>query len=273
MLIKISAKKSVQENANDFFDKAKKAKKKITGVQSIIEVYEKKLQALEKKVATELFKAKEQSKPKEMIVRKWYEKFHWFFSSENFLVIGGRDSGTNETVIKKCTDPTDIVLHTELPGSPFCVIKSEGKKIGEQTIQEAGIFCAIYSRMWKLNILGDVFYVTPEQVSKQAKAGEFIQKGAFMIYGKKNFVKNIQLEMAIGIEGDHLIGGPISAVKSHTENFVIIQDGDKKPSDLAKLIHKKLGTGDLDEIIRFLPSGNGKIVENIKRDEKGRREK
>ena len=28
--------------------------------------------------------------------KEWYEKFRWFYSSEGFLCIGGRDSTTND---------------------------------------------------------------------------------------------------------------------------------------------------------------------------------
>ena len=30
-----------------------------------------------------------------------FEKFYWFISSENYLVIGGRDQQQNELVVKK----------------------------------------------------------------------------------------------------------------------------------------------------------------------------
>jgi len=42
--------------------------------------------------------------------------------------------------------------------------------------------------------------------------------------------------------------------------LVKLQKGDKKPSEIAKLIQKKLG-GDLDEIIKFLPPINLKVYE------------
>jgi hypothetical protein len=37
------------------------------------------------------------------VVRKsaWYERFHWFISSENFLVISGRDAQQNELIVKR----------------------------------------------------------------------------------------------------------------------------------------------------------------------------
>lgn len=31
----------------------------------------------------------------------WFEKFFWFVSSENYLVIGGRDAQQNELLVKR----------------------------------------------------------------------------------------------------------------------------------------------------------------------------
>jgi len=34
----------------------------------------------------------------------WFEKFHWFFTSENYLVISGKDAHQNEIIVKKYMD-------------------------------------------------------------------------------------------------------------------------------------------------------------------------
>ena len=51
--------------------------------------------------------------------REWYEKFHWFFSSEGFLCVGGKDATSNEVIIKKHLEKNDLVLHTDMAGSPL----------------------------------------------------------------------------------------------------------------------------------------------------------
>jgi predicted ribosome quality control (RQC) complex YloA/Tae2 family protein len=41
-----------------------------------------------------------------------FEKFYWFISSENYLVIGGRDQQQNELVVKKyLKDGRSIFIH------------------------------------------------------------------------------------------------------------------------------------------------------------------
>ncbi len=252
----LDLKKSVEENASDYYEKAKKIKKKIKGAEEALQQNIRKLEELEKK--KEKFESQEE-KIKNAIARKkeWYEKFRWFFSSDGFLVIGGRDATSNEVVIKKHTDANDLVLHTDMAGSPFFVVKSDGKKIPEATIKEAADATCTFSRAWKLGLQSsDVFYVSPEQVSKKTKAGEYMGKGAFMVYGKKNYVEN-EINLAVGITKDKAImSGPVEAIKKNCEKFVILRQGDEKVSSIAKKINYKLGKNlDLDEIIRSLPAG------------------
>lgn len=41
--------------------------------------------------------------PCAQVLRKpaWYERFHWFISSENYLVISGHDAQQNELIVKR----------------------------------------------------------------------------------------------------------------------------------------------------------------------------
>lgn len=290
MKVVLDVRKSVESNAADYFEKAKKARKKLEGAKSALERTREKLQILiaektesEKKLAAA---AEERRTVAERIAKKeWFEKFRWFISSEGFLCIGGRDATTNEIIIKKHADQKDIVFHTELAGSPFFVVKSQrsssdgvsgsnssGEKeentaraIGEKTIEEAAIATASYSRAWKAGIQSvDVYWVRPEQVSKEAKSGEYISKGAFMIYGRKNFVP-VKIGLAIGITDEgKLMGGPAAAVAANCTKFVKLIQGDNKPSDAAKKIAKLLGLSSsgsyIDEIIRALPAGELKVL-------------
>lgn len=253
MKITLHIDKSLEENASIYYDKAKKFKKKIEGAKAALEKTEHKLKKLEKKKPEV-----KQLEVKAPVKREWYEKFRWFHSSEGFLVICGKDATSNDIVVKKHMDNEDIVFHTSMPGSPFCIIKTEGKKPAEPTLNQAAQQTASYSKAWKLGLAAvETFHITPEQVSKTAMSGEYMAKGSFMVYGKKNFITS-RLEIAIGNKDGKVIGGPVEAIKSQTDKYVIIVQGKTKSSDLAKNIQKKIG-GDLDEIIRFLPAGGGEI--------------
>lgn len=256
MKISLDIRKSIEENAASYFEKAKKDKKKLEGAKRIVDEYKKKLSVLE------------EEKPEKRAVtsmpakREWFEKFRWFMSSDGFLVIGGRDATTNEIVIKKYTDKDDLVFHTDMAGSPFVVVKKEGKPgyIPEVTIKEAATFTAVFSRGWKMGMPAlNVFSARPEQVTKTAKAGEFLAKGAFYIQGS---VTNYSPEMnyAVGMHEGKIMGGPLSAVKRHCKEYAEVVQGDDKLSDVAKQIKKLIGGG-LDDLIRVLPA-NCKLKKN-----------
>lgn len=254
MEIELDINKSVHENAAIYFELAKKAKGKIEGVNKAINIAEKKLKSLEQK--------KEKEEEKKTVVKieakkEWYDKFRWFYSSEGLLCIGGRDATTNDILIKKHLDETEIVFHTEMAGSPFFIALG---KPGDATIEECAIATACFSKVWKNDMPAlEVFYVQKDQVSLTPKAGEFMPKGSFMIYGRKTQV-HAKLEMAIGIKEGKIVSGPVKAIAANSEKSVRIIQGSLKPSDAAKKIARSLGTTDYDSIIRMMPSGNIKIV-------------
>ncbi len=51
-------------------------------------------------------------------VRKpmWFERFHWFVSSENYLCVSGRDAQQNELLVKRHLKRGDVYVHAELHG-------------------------------------------------------------------------------------------------------------------------------------------------------------
>ena len=228
---------SIGENASLIYEKGKKAEKKIKGTISAIEKTKKNIEKLKlEKNSMEAEVSFLIKKPK----KKWFEKFRWFKSSDEFLVIGGRDASSNETVFKKYLDSNDLVLHTNFPGSPLAIIKNpENKDIPEKTILEAADFVASYSSAWKENWgVVDVFYILPSQVSKSPPSGEYLPKGSFIISGKKKFIKNAKTELAISLEfvemetdSDQctkgfypkILSGPKNAIMGQSKNFIIIK--------------------------------------------------
>ena len=246
--------KSLEKNAEHYYELSKKAKRKIDSVKRIIAETEQKLEKLD---------AHEQKKQEKVPQRKrqWYEKFRWFITSDGFLVLGGRDATTNEIVIKKHMDDKDLVFHTDMAGSPFFVLKTEGKEPTAASLQECADATCTFSRAWKLNMgAQSVFYVHPDQISKQANPGEYLTKGAFMIRGKTNYIDN-NVNCAIGAAEDGAIMcGPVEAIKTHCAKAVVVRQGQLKPSDAAKKIQKRIG-GMIDDIIRALPSGNFELAQ------------
>lgn len=250
MKISLDFRKSVDENAAIYFEKAKKEKKKIEGARKVILTHKSLLDVEAQK--EEVVKQMKSKKRKQ----EWFEKLRWFISSDKILVIGGRDAATNEIVIKKHSLPDDVIFHTDMAGSPFVVVKNETKGlIPQSTLDEAAVFTAVFSRGWKLEMATlPVFSCKPDQVSKTPNPGESMAKGAFVVRGQLTYYSP-QMIYAVGISDGRIMGGPPSAVKANCEKYVLISQGSEKPSDLAKLIRKKIG-GELDDIIRVIPQGS-----------------
>ncbi|MFT4326722.1 MAG: NFACT RNA binding domain-containing protein [Candidatus Woesearchaeota archaeon] len=256
MKIQFDLRKSVNENASMYFEKSKKLRNKIEGVEKTIEKYKEELQKADKK---QIEYEEKFAEKKALSQRKkdWYEKFHWFYTSNGNLCIGGKDSGTNEVVIKKHTDDADLVFHTDMAGSPFFVLKVVNP-VTEQELEEVASMTACYSKAWKKGLSNtDVFYVKPDQVTKEANAGESLAKGSFMIRGKTTYVRNT-LELCIFVEASGRVAVcPESALPKGVEYAKIIQ-GSTKTSDVAKQLKKRLG-GLVDDFVRNLPAGGCKV--------------
>ncbi|MEM2321126.1 MAG: ribosome rescue protein RqcH [Candidatus Bathyarchaeia archaeon] len=274
-LFDLSLKASAQERANEYYKRAKKLEDKVKGVKRAIEETIKEIE----EVKSEADKSAEETLPPRPIIRReWYEKFRWFHSSGGFLVIGGRDASTNEVLIRKYMMEDDIVFHADIPGSPFTLIKTGGKQPDEETIFEAAQFTASYSRAWREQIrVIDVYWVKPEQVSKASPSGQYLPKGSFIIYGTRNYIRNVPLEVAIGIkrEDDNIrvIGGPVSAISKQTNLYVKIVPGNTPSGRLAKAIKEKMASMapmderkiilkiPLENIQAFIPLGQGALLE------------
>ncbi|VVB80814.1 Uncharacterised protein [uncultured archaeon] len=254
MQLTLNLKQKLEQTANEYFEKAKKARKKAEAARGIVLKFKKQVDELERKQLAEEKKEIKQKRPQE-----WYEKFRWFISSEGFLCVGGRDATSNEVVIKKHTDRQDIVFHTEAPGSPFFVIKTEGKKPTNVTLQEVADATASFSKAWKIGVsTTEAYSIMPEQVSKQAPSGEYMPKGGFMISGKRTHYQGT-VKIAVGKLADgKVMSGPESAVKTHCKDYSILLQGRDKPSDCAKKIARKIGA-DIDEVLRSLPGGTCQV--------------
>ncbi len=269
--ITIFIEKSVPENANIFYEKAKRAKAKIPGLEKAMGETQGKVSS----ASDELDRAetKRVKTVKRAIERKhWYDTFRHFYSSEGFLCVAAQDATRNEILVKKHVEPEDVVFHSSTPGSPFAVVKTEGKKPGRATLDECAQFVAAYSKLWKGGAGSmDVFWVNPNQVTKTTKSGEFMGKGSFMVYGKKNQMKAV-LQIAIGFKKDRIIAGPVDAVASKTPKYVILAPGGTKPAELARKIRPELFKQcskieqeilrklSIDEIQRYIPAGKSDML-------------
>eukprot|EP01083_Nonionella_stella_P040090 109009_1 len=168
--------------------------------EKTLEATKKALAAAEKKSKLALAEAKQTSQIEKLRKTYWFEKFFWFISSDSLLVIAGRDAQQNEVIVKKYMDKQrDIYVHALIHGASSVVIKNPNalKTIPPRTLTEAGAMCVCRSRAWMNNVSTESYWVYGHQVSKTPQSGQYLPTGSFVIRGKRNFITQQQLQMAI----------------------------------------------------------------------------
>ncbi|MBN2095019.1 MAG: NFACT family protein [Candidatus Aenigmarchaeota archaeon] len=255
---RINVSKGAKKTMDEYFQKSKKAREKISKTRDWME----KTQS-----------AKAPARFKQAKKQEWFDQFKNFTTSDGFLVIIGKDATTNELLIKKYCKKSDIVLHAHIPGSPFGVIRSEGRTVSKEAIAEAAQFTASNSRFWISRLgVADIYWVTPDQVSKTPRPGEYLTKGSFMIYGKRNFLR-VDLGIALGLDENlNVLRGVKKSVERNAKYFVEIVPGSLEGKELGEAIKEELinqaAKGDKEaiktinpeEFLKIVPYGKGQLA-------------
>lgn len=270
VVVQIDSNIGIPESAEKYYNKGKKAKRKINGVKEAIENTKKEIAKLESKKEIAIEELKEKQKPKEKRELKWYEKIRWFISRDGYLVIGGRDANSNEQVVKKYSKNNDIYLHCDIHGAPSTIVQNNSDdEIPESTLYDAACFASSYSSAWSEGFSSyDSYWVTLDQVSKTPQSGEFLKKGSFVIRGRKNFIRNVPVLIAIGIveydDDKRIMAGPVQCLDKMTDNYVIVKPGFTKKERISKEILNIIDKNKLfgvDDIVRNLPSGKCDLLD------------
>ncbi|HWS20486.1 MAG TPA: ribosome rescue protein RqcH [Nitrososphaera sp.] len=221
---------------------------------------------------------------KEQVSKEWYERYRWFITTDGLLVIGGRDASSNSALIRKHLTEHDIVFHAEVHGSPFFIIKNAATFAATQegtinsSLYQVAQATISFSRAWKDGLSSaDAYWVMPEQVKKGAPTGQFLPKGSFVIEGKRNYLKGVELRLAIGImqlnNRETVLCGPEEAIKKHSIFYAVILQGGMDPMNAAKKVKSefvKIADDNikiaesikhisLDEFVRALPTGQSRL--------------
>lgn len=260
--VTMNMRKNVAQNANEKYKIDKKVREKINGAKKAMDKTVQKLEKL--KIKSDIRTSKEKKATKKF----WFENYRWFISSDGNLILCGRDASSNEKIVKKYLESGDRYVHATVHGAPSCIVKARDVEenslpISERTLNEACQFALSYSKAWNQFASGSAYWVNPEQVSKTPESGEHLPKGAFVIRGKRNYVK-CPVEIAVGevsIMGyEKIMGGVPSAVKKWADRWVIIGHGEEDKNKIARYLAKKFGA-DIEEVQRVLPPGSIRIKE------------
>ncbi|WP_049927595.1 ribosome rescue protein RqcH [Halopiger goleimassiliensis] len=214
----------------------------------------------------------------------WYDRFRWFHTSDDYLVIGGRNADQNEELVKKYLEPGDKVLHTQAHGGPVTVLKatdpsessSPDIELPESSIEEAAQFAVSYASVWKDGrYAGDVYAVDADQVTKTPESGEYLEKGGFAVRGDRTYYRDTPVGVAVGIQCEpytRVIGGPPSAIEDQAATTIELEPGRYAQADAAKRCYRRFRERFEDEafvrkiaspdrIQHFMPPGGSRIAE------------
>ena len=266
--IKINTQSPLQSIASVLFNEAKKQSGAISSIQSIKEKTEKKLEKFQNKTESEkdLFVVTEIRK------KSWYERYRWFFTTDGYLTVGGRDAASNSAVVRKHLVKNDKIFHGDIFGSPFFILK-DAEHAPDTSMNEIAHATVCFSRAWREGLYGvSAYWIHPDQVKKSAPSGEFLPKGSFTIEGQRNFIKSETLRLAVGIikqDDDYVLTcGPPEPIKKYSILYAIIEPHGSEMAETAKKIRIEFAKLEeqiaknipIDDYVRALPAGKSQII-------------
>ncbi|CAO3664318.1 unnamed protein product [Umbelopsis ramanniana] len=218
-------------NARKYYDQKRATAAKH---EKTIAASEKAMKSAERKIKQELKESKITATVSKIRKPFWFEKFLWFISTENYLVIAGRDMQQNELLVKRYLSKDDVYVHADLHGAASVIIKNSnpGHEIPPNTLHQAGIMSVCQSKAWEAKIVTSAYWVLPDQVSKSAPTGEYLTTGSFMIRGKKNFLPPVQLVYGFG----YLFKLDDASLGNHVKErrYLATDEGEETKTDVEK---------------------------------------
>jgi len=171
-----------------------------------------------------------------------FKKFRWFYTSSGKLVMGGKSAESNEEVIK-AAPKNSMIMHTQQPGSPFCVIMDEDPS--EKDLKETAIFCGCLSKAWKARKKEiEVHVFAKEAVFKD----KFMKTGTFGVRSSLKMIK-IKPKLYLTFQKEKLRCVPFET------DIAFIVPGKMKKEEAAEEIAAKLKIKK-EEALSALPSDN-----------------
>ena len=211
----------VEQNAGRYYDEIKKYKRKKEGARTAMAK-----PVIRKKTTKHHIVAQK---------KQWYHRFRWFITSDGIVVMGGRDAGQNEELVKKYMAGGDLFVHADVHGASVVIVKGTTERM-----DEVAQFAASYSGSWRSgHFSADVYSVLPPQVSKTPETGEYVSRGSFIVRGERTWYRNVPLGIAIGMQLEPqaaVIGGPTAAIRKHARTYVELTPGQFEPNDVAKKV-------------------------------------
>ena len=130
-------------------------------------------------------------------------------------------------------------------------------------LAEAAQIAVCWSRAWGSGgAAATAFHARSSQVSKTTETGESLAKGSFVVRGKRDWHRDLPLELAIGLGVVNGVPMPVSGIprtiSELCERWAKISPGREKKESVANKISRATGLAQ-DDVLSCLPPGGCKV--------------
>ncbi|GCF00023.1 RQC (ribosome quality control complex) component [Zygosaccharomyces mellis] len=190
---------SAYANASYYFNIKKSNAEKQRKVEKNVE---KAFKNIEEKVERQL---KQKLKETHNVLRKvripyFFEKHHWFISSEGFLVLMGKSDLETDLIYSKYIEDDDVYLFNTF-GTQVWIKNPDKTEVPPNTLMQAGILCMSASEAWSKKISSSPWWCFAKNISKfEPSDNSVLPSGRFLLKNEnsKNFMPPAQLVMGFG---------------------------------------------------------------------------
>mmetsp|Transcript_25334 Transcript_25334/g.55540 ORF Transcript_25334/g.55540 Transcript_25334/m.55540 type:complete len:1150 (-) Transcript_25334:172-3621(-) len=190
---------SAQKNVARLHSLRKQTKEKTTKTVSQAEVA---IKQAEKRAQKDIQKFQFKQTIRKVRQTWWFEKYLWFISSENYLVLAGRDTLQTELLFTRHMAAKDVFVQADVAGARTCFIKNpEGGEVPPATLREAGTMSLCHSSAWDKRMLISAWWVFAEQACRGEAPSSTDSKEKvvfvddFYVSGHRRFLPPLHLEM------------------------------------------------------------------------------
>ncbi|CUS49604.1 LAQU0S24e00122g1_1 [Lachancea quebecensis] len=187
---------SAYANASNYFNIKKSNVEKQKKVEKNAQ---KALKNIEQRIEKDLKKKLKESHDVLNKTRKpyFFEKFHWFISSEGFLVLMGKSGIESDQIYSKYIHANDIFVSNNFDTHVW-IKNPDETEVPPNTLMQAGIMCMSASPAWSKKIQSSAWWCFAKELSKfDNYGGEVLPAGTFRLKDekKKSFLPPSQLVM------------------------------------------------------------------------------
>ncbi|CCD26117.2 Rqc2p NDAI_0G03400 [Naumovozyma dairenensis CBS 421] len=190
---------SAYANASEYFNAKKTSAEKQKRVEKNIE---KAMKNIEEKVNTQLKKKLKESHEvlKKIRTPYFFEKYHWFISSEGYLVMMGKNDAETDQIYSKYIEDDDVFMSNNF-GTKVWIKNPMKHEVPPNTLMQAGILCMSSSEAWSKKIASSAWWCNAKNVTKFDKFDKSVlPPGVFVLKDEKdqNTLPASQLVMGLG---------------------------------------------------------------------------